>query len=95
MNSIDVEWDAVKARANLKKHGVCFEDAAFVFCDPYRIEAYDGREDYDEERWTTIGAVHAVILFVVYTVRRGEVIRIISARKASAHERQTYREKID
>lgn len=50
-----LEWDAGKAAQNLQKHGVAFEDAALVFYDDGRIETYDGREDYSEDRWATIG----------------------------------------
>jgi uncharacterized DUF497 family protein len=84
------EWDAAKAALNLKKHGVAFEDAEFVFCDLGRIETYiDGHE---EDRWVTIGLVYSALLYVVYTVRYEETIRLISARKANANERKQYRE---
>ncbi len=87
-----LEWDAGKAALNLKNHGVAFEDAALVFYDYGRIEAYDGREDYGEDRWVTIGLVALAVLFVVYTVREEETIRIISARKAVQDEQKRYRE---
>ena len=87
-----LEWDAAKAARNLKKHGVSFEDAKLVFYDPGRIETYDGREDYGEDRWATIGLVYPAVLYVVYTVRREDAIRLISARKANACERKQYRE---
>ena len=91
---MDFEWNQKKAEANLQKHRVSFEDAAYVFLDPNRIETFDGREAYGEDRWITIGLVKPAILVVVYTVRdeSGQVIRIISARKADAHERAKYRE---
>jgi len=86
------EWDANKAQANQNKHGVCFEDASRVFLDPNRIETYDGREPYGEDRWKTVGWVSFSLLTVVYTVRnkQGETIRLISARKADAYERAQY-----
>ena len=84
------ECDAAKARQNQIQHGIKFELAAQVFFDPYRIEIYDGREDYGEDRWATIGYAGLALLFVVYTVRDGETIRLISARKANARERQQY-----
>jgi len=87
-----LEWDADKAVRNLRKHGVSFEDAELVFHDPCRIEAYDGREDYAEDRWATIGMAWIAVLYVVYTVRDGETIRLISARRANAQERKQYRE---
>lgn len=89
---MELEWDAAKAAQNLKKHGVAFEDAALVFYDADRIEVYDDREDYGEERWATIGLACSAVLFVVYTIRYGDTIRLISARKANANERKHYRE---
>ena len=91
---MDFEWDASKAALNLSKHHVSFADAAQVFLDPNRIETYDGRDAYGEDRWKTVGMVEPALLAVVYTVRgkEGDIIRLISARKADAHERTQYRE---
>ena len=91
---MEFEWHPVKAEANLLKHGIGFEDATRVFVDPDRIETYDGREPYGEDRWKTIGFVAPALLAVVYTVRGqdGEIIRLISARKADKNERTQYRE---
>jgi uncharacterized DUF497 family protein len=91
---MDFEWDASKAVANLRKHRVRFEDAARVFLDPNRIETFDGWDVYGEDRWKTVGLVEPALLAVVYTTRGkdGETIRLISARKADAHERAQYRE---
>src|SRR3546814_12106563 len=80
-----LEWDDEKAASNLTKHRVAFEDAARVFFDPNRLDRHDGREDYGEDRFLTIGLVGTVELAVVYTVR-GDSIRIISARKAERSE---------
>jgi uncharacterized DUF497 family protein len=90
--AMELEWDADKATRNLEKHGVSFEDAGLVFYDAGRIEVYDGREDYGEDRWATIGLAYSAVLYVVYTVRREDAIRLISARKANADERKQYRE---
>ena len=87
-----LEWDQNKAQRNLAKHGVAFEEAQYVFYDLQRIESYDGRECYGEERWATIGNAYATLLYVVYTVRQQETLRLISARKANAQERKRYRE---
>lgn len=92
MGRMELEWDADKAARNLMKHGVSFEDAAFVFYDSRRIEAYDGGEDYGEDRWATIGLACTAVLYVVYTVRDEDTVRLISARKADAEERKQYRE---
>jgi uncharacterized DUF497 family protein len=85
---LDVDWDSRKNRANQRKHGLSFDDAKAVFLDPYRIEVVDDRE-YDEERWTVIGAIGRIIVFVVYT-ERGSTLRLISARKADQYEEATY-----
>jgi len=89
---MEFEWDIKKAQANQRKHGVCFEDAAQVFLDPNRMETFDGREAYGEDRWKTVGVVSVALLAVVYTVRNkdGDTIRLISARKADAYERTQY-----
>jgi len=89
---MDVEWDANKAAQNLRKHGIPFKVAARVLFDPFRIEIYDGRENYGEDRWATIGNAGTALLYVVYTVRHEHTIRLISARKANAQERQHYRQ---
>jgi len=91
---MDFEWDADKAEANLRKHHVSFEDAARVFLDPNRIETFDGREGYGEDRWRTVGLVEPALLAVVYTIRGKDdgIIRLISARKADADERAQYSE---
>ena len=90
--SMELEWDAAKAARNLSKHGISFEDAELVFYDTGRIETYDGRDDYGEDRWATIGLAYSAVLYVVYTVRHEDTIRLISARKANANERKHYRE---
>lgn len=88
-----ISWDKNKNISNQRKHGVSFEVAARVFLDPGRIEMYDDREDYGEDRWITIGDAESALLAVVYTLRDagGEIIRLISARKANGKEREAYR----
>lgn len=87
--TLSFEWDDEKAASNLIKHGVAFEDAAWVFHDCNRLDRYDGRENYGEDRFLTVGLVGTVELAVVYSAR-GDTIRIISARKADSHERHEY-----
>jgi uncharacterized DUF497 family protein len=89
---MELEWDEGKAALNLRKHDVAFEDAQFVFHDLGRIERYDGRENYGEDRWVTIGFVHSRLLTVAYTLRGEATLRLISARKADTHEQNDYRE---
>jgi len=82
------EWDEEKNNANVRCHGVYFEDAVSIFDDPIRIERRDIDEDVHEERWQTMGMADKV-LFVVYT-ERGDRTRIISARIAEPFERSIY-----
>src|SRR5436309_11124208 len=89
------EWDEVKNRRNHQKHCIRSEPAKLVFDDPYAITLRDCAID-DEERWITIGAIgHGSVLLIVHTAferNNEEVIRIISARAARAHEKRTYEE---
>ncbi len=89
---MEFEWDEDKAETNWRKHRIEFGLAAQVFADPHRIEKYDAAHDSSEDRWQTIGMAASLILMVVYTERgaTGEVIRLISARKANTHECKTY-----
>jgi uncharacterized DUF497 family protein len=83
------EWDAGKALANERKHAVSFDEAASIFRD-FCICRLDERRDYGEPRLIALGIdSNGVVLNVIYTLR-GETIRIISAWKASRHERETY-----
>ncbi|MBK8164308.1 MAG: BrnT family toxin [Gammaproteobacteria bacterium] len=87
-----ISWDENKNRANRLKHGVSFELAQDVFDDRLALSTPD-RITGGEQRWHTLGMVDGVLLLVSHTVfeREGEeVIRIISARKATAHERRHY-----
>ncbi|PIG93670.1 BrnT family toxin [Gloeocapsopsis sp. IPPAS B-1203] len=85
------QWNRDKAAANLRKHGIDFADALSIFSDDLAITIPDKR--FDEERFVTIGVdAFGRVLVVVYTLRDNE-IRLISARKATRHERQQYEEK--
>ena len=86
---LDFEWDDNKAAANVRKHGVSFEQAALAFRDLFAVEWLDMREGYGEERIILVGTSQGQILAVVYTERE-ERIRIISARRATKHEKDTY-----
>lgn len=86
--SMAFEWDEVKAKKNLDKHGVGFSVAMQVFLDANRLE-FECDGEYDERRWTVIGLVAERELVVVYTMR-GEIYRIISARRAERNEREQY-----
>lgn len=86
-------WDTRKNRSNLRKHGVSFETATLVFADPFAIFGQD-REVDNEVRWQAIGRVDGKTLLLVahtYEDDEGEeTIRIISARRAAAREREVY-----
>jgi len=90
------EWDENKNKINKKKHdGVSFEIAARVFLDEKRIEKYDAlNSKIDEDRYQAIGMVDEV-LFVAFTERGADRIRIISARPAEQEEINEYFENYD
>jgi uncharacterized DUF497 family protein len=83
------EWDPAKRRANLRKHKIDFADAARIF-DGLTVEEVDDSMDYGEERILALGETNGRIIVVTYTWR-GDVRRIISARKATKHEAAKYR----
>ena len=87
------EWNEAKNRSNQAKHGLSFETATLVFDDPQQLSVQD-RYEGSEERWQTLGLVGgAVVILVAHTWREqddDEVIRIISARKATRQERVRY-----
>lgn len=86
----DFEWDEAKAVLNERKHGMNFRQAILVFNDVQRLERIDLRDDYGEVRWEVIGMVMPRLLFVVYTARAAKR-RIISARKATKNEEDSYK----
>ena len=86
------EWDAHKARANLAKHGVSFEEAATVFADPLSLNIPDPAHSQAEDRFITLGESHRRKLLVVVHTERGDNLRVISARRASRRERKAYEE---
>lgn len=82
------EWDEEKAESNFNKHGIRFETASKVFADENKLIRYDEEHPY-EERYDVLGKVGRV-LFVVCTFRKENVIRIISARRATEFEKERY-----
>ena len=87
------EWDEQKNEANKTKHGVSFDSAKMVFFDPYGLTMFDQVEN-GEDRWQTMGQIGGVLLLLVVHVTRyddhTEIIRIISARRPTSHERRRY-----
>jgi len=91
---IRFEWDSLKARANERKHGVSFETAIYVFEDPDALVDHD-RIEGGEQRWQTLGMVGGTLLLLVartveFEDEEGEIIRIISARRAERKEKRRY-----
>ncbi len=84
------EWDEQKNKANIQKHGIDFRDAVYVFSDHLALNMPDNFAE-NEERWLLLGMnLKQQILLVVHTFRENDVIRIISARKATQREKSTY-----
>ena len=87
-----LEWDARKARENLRKHGVSFEEASSVFFDPLSVTGDDPDHSADERRLVTFGVSSSGRLLVVAHAETGDAIRIISARRTTRAERKLYEE---
>jgi uncharacterized DUF497 family protein len=86
------EWDPRKARTNLTKHGVTFDEASTVFQDAISVTIGDPLHSGSEDRFVLVGHSHRARLLVVVHAERGDRVRIISARPATATERRTYEE---
>jgi len=86
------EWDAKKAIANLKAHGVSFEEAASAFADWRSITVPDPEHSIDEQRFYLLGLSTRGNLLVVFYTERGENTRIITAWRANSRQRKQYEE---
>ena len=86
------EWDSVKAKKNIRIHGVSFDEASSAFKDTLSLTIYDPLHSEDENRHILIGNSYQNRLLVIVHTGRGDKIRIISARKATKHERKQYEE---
>jgi len=91
------EWDPNKEAINIKKHGVTFEQAAYIFADQFSLSMFDDEHSSQEDRWVILGkSNNETILLVVHTFRNNEnkeTIRIISARKATKNEEKIYKQR--
>ena len=85
-------WDPNKAVSNLRDHGVSFEEASTVFGDPLAVTIPDPDHSIGQERLLTMGQSTVVQLLVVSHTEEGDTIHIISARRATTHERKDYEE---
>ena len=93
MSELKITWDPQKARMNLRKHGVSFEEARSVFYDEQAIEFYDETHSDAEERFLLLGLSFKLrLLLVCHCYRESDgFIRIISARRATQLESVHYR----
>lgn len=89
---IKFDWDTAKATANARKHGVSFEEAQSVFYDEFAVQFFDDQHSGDEERFLLLGMSTGARLLLVFHCERdaGNIIRIISARKAIKGESSFY-----
>ncbi|MFU8878495.1 MAG: BrnT family toxin [Wenzhouxiangellaceae bacterium] len=89
---IQFDWDKEKSRRNRQKHGVSFEEARSVFYDEYARQFFDYEHSSNEDRFIMLGVSNRSRILVVCHCERdaGNIIRIISARKATARERKFY-----
>jgi uncharacterized protein len=90
---VTFEWDPTKARRNRRKHGISFEEAATIFADPLSLTFLDPEHSISEQRFITIGMSSNNQVLIAAHADRDEVIRIISARRATSRERKSYEEK--
>lgn len=87
------EWDELKNKENIRKHGLDFADAWEVFTGPL-LANLDTREAYDEDRWVGVGYLRGIVVVLVFTERDEDTVRVISLRKALKHERIRFEESI-
>ena len=90
--ALEFEWDPAKAEANLKEHGISFDEATTIFRDTLSITISDPDHSDYEDRFVDIGMSHRMQLLVVSYTERKDKIRIISARRATRAERKNYEE---
>ena len=95
IRDIQFEWDPTKNISNISKHNVSFEEASTVFSDKLYIEIADPDHSQDEERFIAYGiSAQCRLLAVCYSAMKDDyIVRIISARKATANETRQYGEK--
>ena len=91
---MNYEWNLIKERLNIAKHGVDFEEAKSVFADEFALVLFDENHSNDEERFLILGMSQKErILLVVHCYRENDTIRIISSRKATKNETKQYKER--
>ena len=91
---MNYEWNLIKERLNIAKHGVDFEEAKSVFADEFALVLFDEDHSNDEDRFLILGMSQKErILLVVHCYRENDTIRIISSRKATKNETKQYKER--
>lgn len=88
--SVRFEWDRGKNEANQKKHGLSFEEAKELFASDDYLEIYDEEHSVDEDRFIAIGAIRVGDVVVVFTEREEDIVRILSARRATKKEARLF-----
>jgi len=89
---MEFEWDTQKAKSNLSKHDISFEEAKSVFEDPLYVDFYDPDHSEAEHRYIIIGESSKNRILLVSYTERGDKIRLISARQATKQEIKAYQE---
>ncbi len=88
------EWNTKKEKINVRQHGITFEQASYVFADPFALNKYDDEHSGNEDRWILMGkSLSEALLVVVHAFREDdgtEFVRIISARRVTKKEKQAY-----
>jgi len=92
MKKVKFVWDKEKSKLNLEKHGIAFSDAKCVFKNP-TVTFEDDRFDYGEKRFITLGLLEKREIVIIHTPR-GNLIRIISMRKANVKEKKIYKKRL-
>ena len=90
---MEFEWDENKSTTNLSKHGISFDEAKTIFDDPLYIDFYDPDHSDNEQRFIIFGTSERGRLLMVSYTERGDRIHLISARKATPTERESYEER--
>lgn len=89
------EWDEDKNKANIKKHGMSFEEILEVFDDPAFLSGYDEEHSVTEDRYYGVGCLNGVLIIVVFFTERGERTRLISARQADSDLQGVYNDYVE
>jgi uncharacterized protein len=93
---VKVEWDPAKERANVRKHGITFQEASELLASKADyLEIFDGAHSDLEDRFIAIGPIRRGLVLVVFTERIHDTLRIISARLASKQEKALYRQHLE